>query len=426
MERTSRRTLSIVLLVVLVAGAVTVAFVGGFGSAVLLSRYTTALQDWGFPDRALTGSPDVREDGTIGSGSTSAEQSDQFQVFWEAWDLIEQYFYGDVPELPQIVYTAIQGSLRSLDDDYTAFLEPSVAAIVEEDATGEFQGIGAFVDMNEDGRLVIVHPFDGSPAEDAGLLAGDLVLEVDGISTSGKTLYEIISLIRGPEESEVTLLVYRETVSEPFEIVVRRERIEIPIVESELRDDGIGYLRLNEFSATAADLTESGLRDLIDQGATAIVFDLRQNPGGWLDQAIDVSDIFLDKGTVAIERFSDGSEQRFDSSSGDIGEDIPLVVLIDRGSASASEIVAGALQDRERAVLIGEQTFGKGSVQRPFTLSDGSELRVTVARWFTPNNRAIHGEGLPADIEVPWPDEELGPDEDPQLERAVEYLLGGM
>ena len=374
----------------------------------------------------MTASPSANDGTATEPAPASVEESDQFEVFWEAWGLIDEYFYGDMPELPDLVYAAIQGSLRSLDDDYTAFLEPSVASIVEEDATGEFQGIGAFVDLNEDGRLVIVQPFDGSPASEAGLLPGDLVLEVDGVSTSGKTLYEIIALIRGPEESEVSLLVYREQVAEPFEVVVRRARIEIPIVEAELREDGIGYLRLNEFSATAAELTEAELRDLLDEGATAIVLDLRQNPGGWLDQAIYVSDIFLAKGTVAIERFSDGSEQRFDSSSGDIGEDIPLVVLVDRGSASASEIVAGALQDRGRAILIGEQTFGKGSVQRPFTLSDGSELRVTVARWFTANDRAIHGEGLLPDIEVPWPDEELAAEGDPQLDRAVEYLLGGM
>jgi carboxyl-terminal processing protease len=171
---------------------------------------------------------------------------------------------------------------------------------------------------------------------------------------------------------------------------------------------------------------EEGLEELLAQDPQGIVFDLRRNPGGWLDQAIEVSDLFLDDGAIVIERWSDGTEQSLPASGakpGDPGEDVPLVVLVDGSSASASEIVAGALQDRERAILIGEPTFGKGSVQRPFSLSDGSELRVTVARWFTPNDRAIHGQGLTPDIEVLWPEEDLGPDEDPQLDRAIEYLL---
>jgi len=170
---------------------------------------------------------------------------------------------------------------------------------------------------------------------------------------------------------------------------------------------------------------EEELEELLAQDPQAIIFDLRGNPGGWLDQAVGVADLFLDDGAILIERWSDGREQSFEARPGDVGEDVPLVVLVNGGSASAAEIVAGALQDRERAVLIGELTFGKGSVQRPFTLSDGSELRVTAALWFTPNDRAIHGDGLAPDIEVSWPEEEVEPDVDPQLERAVEYILSG-
>jgi len=248
---------------------------------------------------------------------------------------------------------------------------------------------------------------------------------VDGVSIVGVTLYEAIGLIRGPEGTEVTLLIEREGVAEPFEVTVTRARLEIAITEVELRDDGIGYIRLYDFSATAGERMVEGLEELLAQEPQAIIFDLRGNPGGWLDQAVDVADLFLDDGAILIERWSDGREKSFEAHPGDVGEDVPLVVLVDRGSASAAEIVAGALQDRERAVLIGELTFGKGSVQRPFTLSDGSELRVTAALWFTPNNRAIHGDGLAPDIEVPWPEEEVEPDVDPQLERAVEYILAG-
>jgi carboxyl-terminal processing protease len=190
-----------------------------------------------------------------------------------------------------------------------------------------------------------------------------------------------------------------------------------------MRDDGVGYIRLNDFSAAATDKTEEGLEELLAQDPEGIVFDLRGNPGGWLDQAVDVTDLFLDDGVILYERWSDGRERSFEAQPGDIGETIPMVVLVNGGSASASEIVAGALQDQDRALLVGELTFGKGSVQQPFNLSDGSELRVTIARWFTPDDRAIHGDGLEPDVVVLWPEDGVEPGEDPQLDRAVELLI---
>ena len=350
-----------------------------------------------------------------------------FQLFWEVWDLVQTNFYGDLPEMQELTYAAIHGMLNVLGDQYTAFIEPQAAAIISEDATGKFEGIGAFVNMDETGKLEIVGVFEGGPAEKAGVLEGDRVLEVNDISIIGTSLYEAIGLIRGPANTQVRLLIERVDVSEPFEIAVTRAQLDIPIIETEMRADDVGYIRLYEFSATAKDLMEEGLEELLRQDPQGIVLDLRGNPGGWLDQAVEVTDLFLDDGVIVTERWSDGTEQPLPPNGarpGDIGETIPLVVLVDGSSASASEIVAGALQYRERAILVGEPTFGKGSVQRPFTLSDGSELRVTIARWFTPNDRAIHDQGLIPDIEVPWP-EEVDPGEDPQLERAVEYLLTG-
>jgi carboxyl-terminal processing protease len=250
---------------------------------------------------------------------------------------------------------------------------------------------------------------------------------VDGDSIVGDPLYEAIGKIRGPADSEVALTVEREGTPEAFDVTVTRARLEIPIVEAEMRDDGVAYVRLREFSATASASLENELETLLEQEPEGVILDLRQNPGGWLDQAIDVADLFLGENVVAIERFSDGSERRFRARGGDLAESIPLVVLVNGGSASASEIVAGALQDHGRAPIIGVPTFGKGSVQRPFNLSDGSELRVTVALWFTPENQRIQGQGLTPDIEVAWPEEERreSPELDPQLERAAEYLLQG-
>jgi carboxyl-terminal processing protease len=433
----TRCMLASTILLVLTAGV----FLAGFGSAYLLvgrgvlpTRLASAPETAPEPPPPSPAPERVQVEEGPAAGPTptpvpiptpSNEDEEAFQLFWEVWDLVQRHFYGELPDMQELTYAAIRGMLGTLGDDYTAFIEPSVAAIISEDATGEFEGIGAFVGMDEEGRVEIVEPFDGGPAERAGIRAGDRVLEVNGVSIVGVTLYEAIGLIRGPEGTEVTLLIEREGVAEPFEVTVTRARLEIAITEVEMRDDGIGYIRLYDFSATAGERMVEGLEELLAQEPQAIIFDLRGNPGGWLDQAVDVADLFLDDGAILIERWSDGREKSFEAHPGDVGEDVPLVVLVDRGSASAAEIVAGALQDRERAVLIGELTFGKGSVQRPFTLSDGSELRVTAALWFTPNDRAIHGDGLAPDIEVPWPEEEVEPDVDPQLERAVEYILAG-
>jgi carboxyl-terminal processing protease len=415
-----------------------VVFAAGFGSAYVLTG-SGVLPTW----RAAAPPPPPAEEVEGESVSTPTvvpiptptdEDEEAFQLFWEVWDLVQHHFYGEVPDMQRVTYAAIRGMLSTLGDDYTALIEPQVAAIISEDATGEFEGIGAFVGLDEEGKLELSGIFEGGPAEEAGLLAGDRVLEVDGVSIVGSTLYEAIGLIRGPAGSEVRLLIEREGVPEPFEVRVTRARLEIPVIDVEMRDDGVGAIRLYDFSATASERLEERLEEMLAQEPRGIVLDLRNNPGGFLDQAVEVADLFLDDGAILLERWSSGRERSFEARPGDIGEDVPLVVLVNGGSASASEIVAGALQDRERAILIGEPTFGKGSVQQPFTLSDGSELRVTIARWFTPNDRAIHDQGLAPDIEVPWPEEDAEegaepdlepPKVDPQLERAVEYLLMG-
>jgi carboxyl-terminal processing protease len=355
------------------------------------------------------------------------ESEETFQLFWEVWDLVQRYYYDDLPTLREITYAAIRGMLDVVGDRYTAFVEPDVAAVLNEDATGQFEGIGAYVDVDESGKLRIVETFENGPAEEARLRPEDRVLAVDGESIVGSTIYEAIGKIRGPAGSEVTLTIEREGAPEPFDVLVVRARLDIPIVEAEMRDDQVGYIRLYEFSAMASDRLEEGLDDLLAQDPRGIVLDLRGNPGGWLDQAIEVADLFLEESLVAVERSSDGSERAFRARSGDIAEDVPLAVLVDGSSASASEIVAGALQDQGRAPLVGVATFGKGSVQRPFELSDGSQLRVTIALWFTPNDQRIQGRGLTPDIEVDWPDEEReeDPERDPQRQRAVEYLLEG-
>jgi carboxyl-terminal processing protease len=347
-----------------------------------------------------------------------------FDLFWEAWDLIQQDYYGDLPTEEEMTYGAIRGAVNTLGDPFTAFIEPETATINREDDSGTFEGIGAYVSMR-DGRLVIVSTFRDQPAEEAGLRRGDIVLQVDDTPIENMSIYEAIALIRGPAGTLVQLTVLREG-EEPFEVEVTRARIDIPVVESELREDGIAYVQMFDFSTDASEKLKGTVQEMLGQEVQGLILDLRGNPGGWLHEAVLTAGLFLPKDDlILIERLKDGTERPFRTSEQPTAPDIPMVVLVDGGSASASEIVAGALQDQGRATLIGEKTFGKGSVQIPHQLSNGAELRVTIARWFTPNDRAIHGEGLEPDITVELSTEDFEAGLDPQLDRAAQYLLTG-
>ncbi len=346
----------------------------------------------------------------------------KFDVFYEAWQIIEEEYDGDIPENKEILYSAIEGSVKSLGDEYTRFVRPEVAARLREDAGGAVEGIGAFVRENEMGQFEIVRPIPGQPAEKAGLLPGDIIIGVDGQSVEDVSFDEVILMVRGPRGTDVTLTVQREGEEEPLEFTITRVRFEIPTVEFEMRDDGIAYIKLSEFNRTAVEKMQAGLEELLAQNPQGLVLDLRDNPGGFLDQSVGVADLFLGQSVVLHERNRQGLNQTFTAQDGNIAEDIPLVVLVNGGSASASEIVAGAIKDNGRAPLIGETTFGKGSVQQVRTLSDGSEIRVTIARWYTPDNVSISDSGIAPDIELPM---EFDAEEDIQLQRAVEYLLTG-
>ncbi len=347
-----------------------------------------------------------------------------FDLFWEVWDLIQEEYYGNLPDNEKMTYGAIRGALNTLDDPFTGFLEPKVAAINREDDSGSFEGIGAYVTMRE-GRLVIVNTFKDQPAEKAGLQRDDIVLKVDDTPIENMSIYEAITLIRGPAGTQVRLTILRGG-EETFEVTITRARIDIPVVEAEMREDGIAYVSLFEFSSDSSAKLEDAIRQLLAQKPKGLILDLRGNPGGWLNEAVLTAGLFLPRNDlVLIERFKDGTQQPYRTTRKPVAPDIPLVVLVDGGSASASEIVAGALQDHGRALLIGEKTFGKGSVQFAHELSNGAELRVTVARWFTPNDRAIHGQGLEPDISVEITQKDVEANLDPQLDRAVEYLLTG-
>ena len=429
MDNRTANVFRVLVVVGLLACTAVTAFIGGFGASTF---FTSRLAPASYVDVVIDPTtppptPESTEEAPSTPSMPSSPEEETFELYWEVWDLLEQNFYGEVPSTEDATHGAIRGMLETFEDEYTVLVEADIAEIFAEDLTGEFQGIGAFVSMREeDGKLEIVSVFTGQPAQQEGLQSGDRVLAVDGESIIGFDLYEAISLIRGPEGSEVTLLIERPgDVLETFEVTITRARIEIPLVSSEVLDDDIAYVQLTEFGSTATVLVEQALEDVLAQDPVGVIFDLRSNPGGWLDQAVGVADLFLEEGIILTEREAGGAVQEFRSYSGDLAEEIPLVVLVNGGSASGSEIVAGAIQARDRGVVIGEQTFGKGSVWRPYRLSDGSELRITTALWFLPDGAAIHRQGLEPNIVVGLGDEELEPGEDPQLDRAVEYILSG-
>jgi carboxyl-terminal processing protease len=354
---------------------------------------------------------------------TSSEEA-AFYIFWEAWHILERDFYGSLPNAQEMTYGAIRGVVDELDDTYTAFLEPEIAAIVREDMSGSFDGIGAVVNMTDDGRLEIVRTFEGKPATRAGLKPGDIVLSVDDIPIEDMSVFEAVALIRGPAGSIVRLTIKRQSVKEPFVVEVVREKIEMPVVESKMLDDDIAYLKLTEFNAQAMGQLKADVQALLAEKPKGLIFDLRDNPGGFLTEAVEIASQFVGEGLILMEQLKDNEVRDYPAHRGGLATDIPLVVLVNGGTASASEIVAGAIQDAGRGILIGEQTLGKGSVQLSHYLSDGSELRVTIARWLTPKGRAIHGEGLVPDIQVGVTQEDIEAGRDPQLQNAVEYLRG--
>jgi carboxyl-terminal processing protease len=388
--------------------------------ALLVALTTSVAFFAGFAARAsLTPEPI-----SVAVGPTSSEQ-EAFYIFWESWHILERDFYGDLPDDQEMTYSAIHGVIDGLDDNYTAFLKPELAAVVREDMSGSFEGIGAVVNMNEDGQLEIVQTLEGQPAAQAGLRPGDIVLAVGDTGIEEMSVFEAVALIRGPAGSVARLTIKRQDLEDPFVVEIVRQRIEMPIVESEMLDDGIAYLKLTEFNAHAASKLRDSLQSLLAEKPRGLILDLRDNPGGFLNVSVEIGSQFVGEGPILIEKLKDGQDKDYLAQGGGLAtDDPPLVVLVNGGTASASEIVAGAIQDTGRGILIGEQTLGKGSVQLSHHLSDGSELRVTIARWFTPNGRAIHEEGLAPDIQVDITEEDLEAGRDPQLQRAIEHLRG--
>jgi len=401
------------------------AFGMAFVSGYLFGRAEPARGPLSFLEALQPSTARATEEGVL----TSDEQQ-RFKVFWEAWQVVERDFYDRSQiDHQKLIYGAVKGMVDAVGDPYTVYQTPSQREISDTDLRGSFDGIGIQVDM-KDNRLTVVAPIEGSPAEAAGFRPGDIVLEVDGKSLSGKTLNDTVGLIRGPRGTSVTLTVLRQGTNDPIEITVVRAEIKLKSVRVRMLDDQVGYLRISSFSASTGTEMANGVKNLVDQQARGIIVDLRNNPGGYLQTSVEATAQFMDPGSVVLlQKSGNGDVKTYRTEGGGTATQQPLVVLINKGSASASEIMAGALRDNRRAFLVGEKSFGKGTVQNVHELSDKSGLRVTTAQWLTPAEKPIQGVGLLPDQVVELPptstiSSEATRADDAQLDAAVRHLLG--
>lgn len=355
--------------------------------------------------------------------STPADLRKLFQPFWEAWDIIhEQYVDQPVDDL-QLMRGAIQGMLNSLGDIHTGYMTPEDYDQATTTLDGSYGGIGAWVDTAGE-YLTIIRPMSGSPAEAAGLKPGDEIIGVDGQSVIGKDPSAVLQTVKGPEGTTVVLTVQRHAPEEILDFTIVRAQITVSSVESRMLDQGIGYLALNTFGSESAQEMETALAGLLAQHPVGLILDLRDNNGGYVDAAIDIISQFIGSGVIMIERFGDGKEVTFEAHPGGLATEIPLVVLVNQYSASASEITAGAIQDYQRGKIVGTTTYGKGSVQNWVPLADEQgAVKVTIARWLTPKGRLIHGIGLTPDYIVERTENDIEAELDPQLEKAIDLLL---
>lgn len=345
-----------------------------------------------------------------------------FGIFWQTWDKIVNKYDGKI-DYQAMINGAVSGMVNSLGDPYTVFMNADESESFDQELEGSITGIGAEVGV-KDNRIIIVAPLTGSPAEKAGIKPQDIILSINGEDTWGMDLNNAVSKIRGDAGTNVKLQIQRGDQKLDFEIT--REKVDTKSVKWEIKNDTVGYIEITRFDSNTTELTKTATAELANKNVEAIVLDLRNNPGGFLDSAVNVTSEFLKSGTIVTEKPTSisGTEERYTASGkGKLtSSNITMIVLVNGGSASASEIVAGALQDNGRAILIGENTFGKGSVQAIESLSGGASLRVTIAHWFTPNGKNISKEGISPNIEVKLTEEDFKSDKDPQLDKALEYL----
>ncbi len=359
----------------------------------------------------------------IGEGEIPRYLSEdlEFDMFWDTWDPNKENYYRLPVSEVNLFYGAMEGLLESLDDPYSVFFDPEEAEDFMESLSGSFEGIGAEIGIKDD-QLQIVAPLPNTPAMNAGLLSGDKIYYIDDLETSPMSLEEAVMNIRGPKGTSVVLTVGREGEDSLLEITVVRDEINIDSLDWEVREDGVAVIDMYYFNEDTSELFNDAVNDILTQDIEGLILDLRGNPGGLLSMAVIVASEWTGTDVVVIEKIKDLEAPLTGRNTMRLAE-IPTVVLVNGGSASASEIVAGALQDYDLATIIGEQTFGKGSVQDYRELPDGSAIKMTIAEWLTPTGRTINEEGITPDIVVEYTLEDYYAGEDPQFEQALDIIF---
>jgi len=346
-----------------------------------------------------------------------------FSIYWKVWDILKEK-YVDKNELdPQkLIYGSIKGMLAATGDPYSNFFDPKETKDFSQDMEGSFEGIGAELGM-KDGILTVIAPLEDSPSQKAGLRTGDKILKVEDKSTMDMSIDAAVDMIRGKKGTDVKLTVLHEGDQETKEVIVTRDKIEIKSVKMEMKENGIAYVKIIKFSDETSKEFSNAAKEIISSNMRGIIIDLRNNPGGYLDKAVNIANLMIPKGKIIVsEEDNSGKRDSVFSTGGDKLSSTPAVVLINEGSASASEILAGALRDNQNIQLIGKKTFGKGSVQELINLPEKASVKITVAKWLTPNGDYIMEKGINPDIEVELSNDDYDNNRDPQLDKALEII----
>ncbi len=357
------------------------------------------------------------------SPSPSEELDTLFQPFWETWNYVNDQYVDQPVDQTIMMRGAISGMLESLGDPHTSYMDPEMFRQQNTPLQGEYEGIGAWVDVTGE-YIIIISPMPNSPAEKQGLKPDDQVIAVDGEDMTGIEGNLVLRRILGEAGTDVTLTIFRSSTNETFDVTITRQKINIPSVTGEMLEDDIAYIQLINFGEKTHQDLRNILKDLLKQKPVGLILDMRNNGGGYLNTAIDVASEFVSQSPIMYEEFGDGERIIYKAKPNGLATELPLVVLINEGTASASEITAGAIQDYGRGVLVGKTSYGKGSVQNWVTLqNDQGAIRVTIARWLTPNERQINSLGLEPDYEIEITEEDIQAERDTQLEKAIELLL---
>lgn len=359
------------------------------------------------------------------SGRESAPREVNWHLLWDTIDTINQKYVDRPADLQQILYGAVSGAVAALQDPYSVFLPPKEAEDFKAELKGNFDGIGAEIAIKNQ-QLVVVAPLEDSPAIKAGLRAGDFIVKIDGTDSQGLTLEEAVNKIRGAAGTQVALTIFRKGDTKTRDITITRAKIEVRSLSYEIKEVNgkkIGILKLRRFGEETQGQMEGAINDFLLKGVQGVILDERNNPGGFLETAVQVASNWLPEGQiVVIQKFGDGTEEKFEAKDNNRLKGIPTVLLINGGSASASEIVAGALRDHGIAKLVGEKSFGKGSVQELIDLRDKAQVKLTIAKWLTPAGHDLNKSGLEPDEKVELTDEDFNAGRDPQMDKALELL----